>query len=405
MIRMHAAAGVEEGPVGLVEVHPAAQRRQFLLREVRDVPFDAVVAKERGGSTEVKAVAAPRGVRGGPADVSSHQLVGHKESGVGLVVEPFQRIYAVTCPDPVGPVQHGKVHACPAGGTGLDFQAGVMLLEGFHQPVHGTGVFVHRCLPRGRAGGVKQVAVVIPLDVVDRVLIQDAVHRLENVIPRGRKGQVQDLLLAGRNGHPAVHLQYPLGVGPGQFAVRIDHLRLKPEAELHSEAADVVDDRAEAIRPDGPVHTPVAKSRGVVAAPEEPAVVEDEAFGSRRSRGGGYCLQPGEVVVEVDGFPAVHSDRPRGPWVVGACAEVLVEARGQFVQPVSPGADGPRGAVALARLQAHLTRQQELGGCQEVLSVDAPLGTEAVIPAPGQMYGVNPAGAEAETLGPGCHEQ
>ena len=124
VIRMHAAAGVEEGPVGLVEVHPAAQRRQFLLREVRDVPFDAIVAKERGGSTEVKAVAAPRGVRGGPADVSSHQLVGHKESGVGLVVETFQRIYAVTCPDPVGPVQHGKVHACPAGGARLDFRRG-----------------------------------------------------------------------------------------------------------------------------------------------------------------------------------------------------------------------------------------------------------------------------------------
>ena len=91
--------------------------------------------------------------------------------------------------------------------------------------------------------------------------------------------------------------------------------------------------------------------------------------------------------------------------MVGACAEVLVEARSQFIQPVSPGADGPRGAVALARLQAHLTRQQELGGCQEVLSVDASLGTETVIPAPGQMYGVNPAGAEAETLGSGRHEQ
>src|SRR5262245_21552112 len=88
--------------------------------------------------------------------------------------------------------------------------------------------------------------------------------------------EVEYLLVAGLGRKPAAASHDPFWVGPGQVGVRVDHLRFDPESELHAEAADVVDERVQAVGPDRLVDVPVAEPGAVAAAVPEPAVVEDE---------------------------------------------------------------------------------------------------------------------------------
>ena len=79
----------------------------------------------------------------------------------------------------------------------------------------------------------------------------------------------------------------------------------------------MVDQRAQPLRPDGGVDGPVAEPGGVVAAAEEPAVVEDEALHPDGGGGVGELGEPVEGVVEVDRLPGVGDDGSLGPGRAG----------------------------------------------------------------------------------------
>ena len=65
------------------------------------------------------------------------------------------------------------------------------------QGVEGQRLRVHGRAPRrGPPTGLEEVAVVVPLHVVDGVLGQHGVHALEEVVGDLGPGQVQDLLVA-----------------------------------------------------------------------------------------------------------------------------------------------------------------------------------------------------------------
>ena len=102
-------------------------------------------------------------------------------------------------------------------------------------------------------------------------------------------------------------------MGAGEVGVGVDHLRLDPQAELHAEPADVVDQRVQPVGPDVLVDVPVAEPGGVVAAVAEPAVVEHEPLDAELGGRVGQRRQPVEAVVEVDGLPRVEHDRARPP--------------------------------------------------------------------------------------------
>ena len=105
-----------------------------------------------------------------------------------------------------------------------------------------------------------------------------------------------------------------------EVGVRVDHLRLEPQPELHAEAVHVVDEAAQPLRPHVLVDPPVAQPSGVVAASEEPAVVEDEPLHADLGRRGRRAAQPSPVVVEVDRLPHVQRDRLLARGGQAACA-------------------------------------------------------------------------------------
>ena len=73
----------------------------------------------------------------------------------------------------------------------------------------------------------------------------------------------------------------------------------------------MVDDGLQALGPHVGVDPPVAEACPVVAATVEPAVVEDETFGSDFRACSCQVGEPVLVVVEVDGLPRVERYRAR----------------------------------------------------------------------------------------------
>ena len=127
--------------------------------------------------------------------------------------------------------------------------------------------------------------------------------------------------------------QDPLGMGPGGVGVDVDHLGLDPQAELHAGPGHVVDERVQAVGPDVGVDGPVAEPGGVVAAAEEPAVVEDEALDPDRGGDVGQLGEAVEGVVEVDRLPRVGDDRALGAGAGRDRPQVGVQAVAHRVEP------------------------------------------------------------------------
>ena len=189
-----------------------------------------------------------------------------------------------------------------------------------------------------------------------------------------------------------------------EVAVGVDHLGLDPESELHAERADVIDERVQPVRPDLPVHGPVAEARGVVAATLEPAVVEHEPLDADGCRGIGEGRQPGERVIEVDGLPRVQRHRARAPRVLGTRAPLVVEAPGEVGQTVAPRPDDPGGAVRGPALQDDLTRQEKLATGEERVAAHRAFREDAVVSAPRHVDAVHAPSLEAEA-GSACGEE
>ena len=97
------------------------------------------------------------------------------------------------------------------------------------------------------------------------MVAEERVELAEHVVVRARSGEVEDELVASEDGFVAVGRQRPVRVGAVEVAVGVDHLRFDPDAELHAETGDVIDQRAEAQRVGVGGDDPIAQSRRVVA--------------------------------------------------------------------------------------------------------------------------------------------
>ena len=127
------------------------------------------------------------GVRATRRDVRAHQLRRHQLGGPAQHRLPLVRVDAVGDPDAVGPLQHAEVDPGAAGGARLDLQARVGRPDLVEQPVERQRLRVHAGPAAvGLVAGLDQVAVVVPLDVADVVLVEDREDRVPDVGVRAR---------------------------------------------------------------------------------------------------------------------------------------------------------------------------------------------------------------------------
>jgi len=191
--------------------------------------------------------------------------------------------------------------------------------------------------------------------------------------------------VAGRHRQPIAGGHHPVGVRPRGVGVEVDHLGLEPQAELHAEFFDLVDQGVQAVGPDVLGDPPVAQSGEVVAAGTEPAVVEDVALDADCRGLLGQLDQRLEAVVEVDRLPHVDRDRTLRRRMTWSGPQVPVEPACDLVQPGAVGAVQPRRGVGLALAQGDLAGQQQLAPADHLLARRQPFGVVGVIAAPAEV--------------------
>ena len=145
----------------------------------------------------------------------------------------------------------------------------------------------HFPLPVGlfRPAHFRPIAVVIPLDEVDpAVILQEIpellVHRRLYIGPR----KIEHELVTPKCRLTAIGVIGPVRVRAVKVAIRIDHLRLHPDAELHPQLVDLIHQRSQSARQLGGVYGPVAEPGSIVVARPKPAVVDDEQLDPQLGR-------------------------------------------------------------------------------------------------------------------------
>ena len=230
-----------------------------------------------------------------------------------LDLQPFRRVRIVRCPDLRRKAQHTQIKPIAAGGTTFQQYIGVLLREDPPQHIvkaQDIAVEKFALICQFRRKRIGDVTVIIPLDIFDVGAAQDLVHRLHDVIPDLCSGQVQHHLVAAQAWFPAGDMNSPIRVGPIEFTVGINALRLKPKAELKTHSVDIFAEPADAAGQFLFVHHPIAKTRFIVIALTEPAVIQHEHFDTQTGSLAGHGEDLLAVKVEHGGFPVVQHHRP-----------------------------------------------------------------------------------------------
>ena len=196
--------------------------------------------------------------------------------------EPVERVGVIRWPDLDRALQDAEVHAPAASGAGLDLELGVLRAQLVHDVVHipdELDVDLFLLVERNRVpAGIRPVAVVVPLEKGDVVFAHQLVQPAEDVVFYVRTREVEQQLLATFGAWTTGEVHRPVRVFAVEVGVRIDHLRLDPDAEIHAEGVHTVDHRLQTVRKFLRVHVPVAQSAMIVRPLPEPAIVDHHAL-------------------------------------------------------------------------------------------------------------------------------
>ena len=237
-------------------------------------------------------------MRTGGSEVAADEFRRHEQRRVAVDRLPLQRIVGITGPDTVGVIQHAEVDAPTARRARLDFETRMPVAQLVHEAIGRRGLPV--------AGASQQVAVLIPLQVADRILVEQRVDLSEHVREGIRVAEIDRMLVAPRQ---SIGRQDPVRMVPRDERVEAHHLGFHPQPEIHTQFAHAGHERMEALRVAVGVDDPVAQGARVVDASDHPPVVEHEPFGAD-----GCCEfrkreEFGGIVVEVHRLPGVEHHR------------------------------------------------------------------------------------------------
>jgi len=157
----------------------------------------------------------------------------------------------------------------------------------------------------GVPAGLGPVAVVVPLQEGDVVFREKFVEEVEDVIADVGTREVEDELIARFGAWAAGKIQRPVGMLAIEIGIGIHHFGLDPEAEIHFQLVDFVDQRFQTVGEFFFVDVPIAEAGVIGFALAEPAVVHDEAIDAETRRFFGECDLAGNIDVHFCGFPGV----------------------------------------------------------------------------------------------------
>ncbi len=327
-------------------------------------------------------------VRARGADVPAEQLGRQQDAGVALDALPLERVVRIARPEAVHAGHDPQVDAPAARGARLDRHLGEPLAQRIEQGVERAGV--------RRRGARHVVAVVIPLEEPDGVLLEQRAERREQVGRGLRLREVERVLEPPGGRHRRVgRREHPLGMLRRQPRFRAHHLGLDPQPEVHAARGHALRERVQAVGPPLGVHRPVAQRAPVVAAAGEPAVIEHEPLDPEVARRVDERSDRVERLLEVHGLPGVEHDGPRGRRA--DAAHVGVQPVGEAVEPRDRVHEHRLGRrVRLAGGERDLARIEQLGRDEAAVAGRQRLDARRAVAAPGVVQGPDLAAAEPE---------
>lgn len=180
-------------------------------------------------------------------------------------------------------------------------------------------------------------------------------------------------------------MERPIGVGAVEAAVGVDHFGLDPEAEVHAELVDVIDEGFEAAGEFFGVDGPVAEAGAVIVAGAEPAVIHDETLDAEFGGYGGKGFLAFLGDVEGGGFPGVVEDGAEAFVGEDFVAGEAVEEAGGFAEAVGgeAGVEG-RGFEGFAGFEGPGEVEGVVASGDADLAVGGLFDGEAPVAGPGE---------------------
>ena len=111
-----------------------------------------------------------------------------------------------------------------------------------------------------------------------------------------------------------------------ELTVLRDHLRFKPETELHAAPMDLLRKSLDTSRQLLLIHDPVTQRGIIIIALAKPAIVEHHELNAKLSRTGSDLIDLLFIEVKIRSFPVVHKDRTQGFLVFAAQQMLAVKA-------------------------------------------------------------------------------
>jgi len=150
----------------------------------------------------------------------------------------------VAHPDLVRMAQNPQVGATPTAGAALPGHMRVPLAQGLPDMVDALDV-AHPQLARLDGGvgptGLAHIPIHVPFDVGDVIVGQQPVDPVDDVLLYLRFRHVQNELVAALRARARREMDDPVRMLAVELAVRVDHLRLDPESEVHAELIHTLD--------------------------------------------------------------------------------------------------------------------------------------------------------------------
>ena len=254
--------------------------------------------------------------------------------------DTFDRVGVVGRPDLGRIVQHCGVETSAAAGTVFKKDVRKVAGQAIHDFVGTENEAVENFfavfLAEQSASGFGNVAVEVPLDVVDLVVGENFLHLTVDVFADIRTGHIDHVLLTCDGAVASGNMDAPVGMRTIKVGVRRDHFGFVPDTELETEGIHTVNQHTETARKLVFVDIPVTERAVVGISDAEPAVVHNEHFDADFL---GTFREGNELVgvkAEVSCFPAVDEKRTLFGLPAAADEVVVIETvenTGHFADP------------------------------------------------------------------------
>mmetsp|Transcript_23678 Transcript_23678/g.42208 ORF Transcript_23678/g.42208 Transcript_23678/m.42208 type:complete len:307 (-) Transcript_23678:394-1314(-) len=238
---------VHPTPIGFPPSGHVGQHARLVVRQLARVHFEPHMPLRRDPGAEPNIQRPARGMAG----ARPHMAAGHghrqKQRRIVLNAQALNSIVAVAQPHPLRPLHDAEIDATAARGTAFNLHMGKLAAQPVEQRIRP---------PRLRRIRHRQNAVMIPFDIVDVMAAEDVADPGKEERLHRRQRHIQRHLLAAHD--LILAPQCPIGMSAENIRIRIDHLRLEPDAEGHAEAFDVIDQRRQTIGIFARINLPIA---------------------------------------------------------------------------------------------------------------------------------------------------